>query len=298
MAEQFAAPNERKIQKEEGAGASSPKAASKTKREAKEAHKVEHTPESEDRPAAEEAAKVVKKVKKDTKKAARSPQGGPEASEQPAASSGRKVQKEEGASATSPKAATKAKKAHEMEYPPESEDRPAKEEAAEQPPLRIYVGRCPPSLDEATLRATFAPCGAVSTVQMIVEKKQFKGTCFVTFASPGSVPAALRLDGTELDGSRLLVKIAAPKPAKVPRSQRPAALAVAALHASIAEKSGRGKKRKAEEGGEEGETPKGKLHKRGNKRGNRAGHSARPAKVRKRSEAAIEKAAAAGKVLY
>merc|ERR1712127_936006 len=163
-----------------------------------------------------------------------------------------------------------------------------------------YVGKCPPSMDEARVRATFAKCGTMSAVQLIFEKvkgqekKQFKGTCFVTFAAAESVAAALKLDGTVLDGSKLVVKVAFAKPAKLTKSQRPKALAVAALHASIAEKSGRGTKRKGGgeggggggggEGGEGGQARKKKVHKRGNKSGNRAGHTARKAEVRKRSE--------------
>jgi RNA recognition motif-containing protein len=179
------------------------------------------------------------------------------------------------------------------------------------PPPRVYVGKCPPSMDEARLRATFAKCGTMSAVQLIIEKvkgqekKQFKGTCFVTFAAAESVAAALKLDGTVLDGSKLVVKVATPKPAKLTKSQKPKALAVAALHASIAEKSGRGTKRKGDGeggggggGGEGGQARKKKVHKRGNKSGNRAGHTARKAVVRSRSEETMEKSAAAGKVRY
>ena len=291
------------------------------------------------RQAAEAAAKAAKKaVKKDAKMTVKKAAAGepPEAEEQPAASSeGRSTSvKEEHIDVVS-KAATKkqvkkaartveseqpkpsSKKARTAE-PEESEEseesEPAESEELEESesesevvplPQRVYVGHCPPNLNEARLRATFASCGVVSAVEMIVEKKKFKGTCFVTFAAVGSVPAALKLNGTELDGSTLVVKVATPKAAKVPRSKRPAALAVAALHASIAEKSGRGTKRKdggegggGGGGGEGGEAPKKKTHSRGNKAGNRAGHAARPAKVRKRSDAAIVKAAAAGKVLY
>ena len=178
-------------------------------------------------------------------------------------------------------------------------------------PQRVYVGKCPPSMDEARLRATFAKCGRISAVQLIFEKikghakKQFKGTCFVTFETAASVAAALKLDGTVLDGSTLAVKVAVPKPPKLPKSQKPKALAVAALHARIAEKSGRGTKRKAggegggsDGGGEGGQARRKKVHKRGNKSGNRAGHTARKAVVRKRSEAAMEKSAAMGKVRY
>lgn len=187
------------------------------------------------------------------------------------------------------------------------------EDEEEEPPApqRVYVGKCPSSMDEARLRATFAKCGTISAVQLIVEKvkghakKQFKGTCFVTFEAAESVAAALKLDGTVLDGSTLAVKVAVPKPPKLPKSQRPKALAVAALHASIAEKSGRGKKRKAggegggsDGSGEGGQARRKKVHKRGNKSGNRAGHTARKAVVRKRSEAAMEKSAAMGKVRY
>ena len=265
-----------------------------------------------------EAAAAAKKVVKVT--------------EQPAASS-------DGKSASTPDAVTKvatkkeikkaalAAKAEEVkaalakmeEEDDESEEESESEEEEEEeeeppPPQRVYVGKCPPSMDEARLRATFAKCGTMSAVQLIVEKvkgqekKQFKGTCFVTFAAAESVAAALKLDGTVLDGSKLVVKVAFAKPAKLAKSQRPKALAVAALHAPIAEKSGRGTKRKGGgeggggggggEGGEGGQARKKKVHKRGNKSGNRAGHTARKAEVRKRSEATMEKSAAAGKVRY
>jgi RNA recognition motif-containing protein len=193
----------------------------------------------------------------------------------------------------------------------EEEEEEEEEPPPPPPPPRVYVGKCPPSMDEARLRATFAKCGTMSAVQLIIEKvkgqekKQFKGTCFVTFAAAESVAAALKLDGTVLDGSKLVVKVATPKPAKLTKSQKPKALAVAALHASIAEKSGRGTKRKGDGeggggggGGEGGQARKKKVHKRGNKSGNRAGHTARKAVVRSRSEETMEKSAAAGKVRY
>ena len=208
--------------------------------------------------------------------------------------------------------AGEAQEADEEQEEEEEGEEEEEEEEEEPPPLqRVYVGKCPPSMDEARLRATFAKCGTVSAVQLIIEKvkgqekKQFKGTCFVTFAAAESVAAALKLDGTVLDGSKLVVKVATAKPAKLTKSQKPKALAVAALHASIAEKSGRGTKRKGGAeggggggGGEDGQARKKKVHKRGNKSGNRAGHTARKAEVRQRSEATMEKSAAAGKVRY
>ena len=201
----------------------------------------------------------------------------------------------------------------EEEKDEDTDDDDDDDDEEEEPPApqRVYVGKCPSSMDEARLRATFAKCGRISAVQLISEKikghakKQFKGTCFVTFEAAASVAAALKLDGTVLDGSTLAVKVAIPKPPKLPKSQKPKALAVAALHARIAEKSGRGTKRKAggegggsDGGGEGGQARRKKVHKRGNKSGNRAGHTARKAVVRKRSEAAMEKSAAMGKVRY
>ena len=208
------------------------------------------------------------------------------------------------------KKAKKAKKAEQAAAAKDAEQ--VVEEAApskEPPSRRVYVGRCPPSLDEATLRATFAPCGALSDVLMVVEKKQFKGTCFVTFEEAASVAAALALDGTELKGSKLSVRVATPKPAKLPRAERPAAVAVAELHAKIAKKAPAGGLSSSRgpgaggagggEGGGEGATVTIKPKPKKRKHGNRPGHSARPAVVRKRSDAAIAKAKeVANKILY
>tara|TARA_B110001452_G_scaffold82759_2_gene67676 strand:- start:3263 stop:3925 length:663 start_codon:yes stop_codon:yes gene_type:complete len=199
------------------------------------------------------------------------------------------------------KKAKKAKKAEQAAAAKDAEQVVEEAAPSEEPPSRrVYVGRCPPSLDEATLRATFAPCGALSDVLMVVEKKQFKGTCFVTFEEAASVAAALALDGTELKGSKLSVRVATPKPAKLPRAERPAAVAVAELHAKIAKKAPAGGLSSTRgEGGSEGATATIKPKPKKRKHGNRSGHSARPAVVRKRSDAAITKAKEShGKILY
>ena len=267
--------------------------------------------------AEEAAATTAKKAKKDAKNVAEQPAGSASTPEAVAKVATKKEMKKAALAAKAEAIKAALAKMEEEEEEEEQEEQEEEEEGddddeEEEPPApqRIYVGKCPSSMDEARLRATFAKCGTISAVQLIFDKikgqakKQFKGTCFVTFEAAESVAAALKLDGTVLDGSKLAVKVAVPKPAKLPKSQRPKALAVAELHARIAEKSGRDKKRKAggegggSDGGGEGGQARRKVHKRGNKSGNRAGHTARKAVVRERSEATMEKSAAMGKVRY
>lgn len=59
---------------------------------------------------------------------------------------------------------------------------------------------------EAKLRALFQACGPLQNVRPVFSNKgSFKGYCYVQFESATSVPAALKLDRTQVEGRPMFV---------------------------------------------------------------------------------------------
>lgn len=59
---------------------------------------------------------------------------------------------------------------------------------------------------EAKLRAMFEACGPLQNIRPVFSNKgTFKGYCYVQFESAASVPAALRLDRTQVEGRPMFV---------------------------------------------------------------------------------------------
>lgn len=59
---------------------------------------------------------------------------------------------------------------------------------------------------EAKLRALFEACGPLHNIRPVFSNKgSFKGYCYVQFESAASVPAALKLDRTEVEGRPMFV---------------------------------------------------------------------------------------------
>lgn len=59
---------------------------------------------------------------------------------------------------------------------------------------------------EAKLRALFEACGPLQNIRPVFSNKgSFKGYCYVQFESAASVPAALRLDRTQVEGRPMFV---------------------------------------------------------------------------------------------
>lgn len=59
---------------------------------------------------------------------------------------------------------------------------------------------------EAKLRGLFEACGPLQNIRPVFSNKgSFKGYCYVQFESAASVPAALRLDRTQVEGRPMFV---------------------------------------------------------------------------------------------
>ena len=79
---------------------------------------------------------------------------------------------------------------------------------------RLFVGSLPPSVDDATLRDTFAPHGEVLDAAVITERgsRRSRGFGFVTLKTEGGARAAREaLDGERIRGRKLRVKKAKPR---------------------------------------------------------------------------------------
>ena len=79
---------------------------------------------------------------------------------------------------------------------------------------KLYVGNLPFSVDEAQLRAVFAPYGEISELALIMDRDtgRPKGFGFVTFASQAAAEKALEQNGKDLGGRPLRVNVATEKP--------------------------------------------------------------------------------------
>ena len=75
---------------------------------------------------------------------------------------------------------------------------------------KIYVGNLSYSLDESALRASFSEFGEIKDVAFPKDRVtgRPRGFAFITFAEPSAAEAALKLDGQELAGRKVVVKFA------------------------------------------------------------------------------------------
>lgn len=75
---------------------------------------------------------------------------------------------------------------------------------------KLYIGNLPYSVDEARLRATFAPYGEISEIAVIKDRDtgRPKGFAFITFATQQAAEKALEQNGHDLDGRPLRVNMA------------------------------------------------------------------------------------------
>ena len=84
----------------------------------------------------------------------------------------------------------------------------AKTEEAANAGRRLFVGHCPQSLTEDGVRKLFETCGDCDVEMVQRPNGRFKGICFVTFETAKAATAALKLDGSELDGKNVVVQLA------------------------------------------------------------------------------------------
>ncbi len=76
---------------------------------------------------------------------------------------------------------------------------------------RLYVGNLALDADRNTLRETFAKVGTITDVHIVLDRERgrSRGFAFVTVASTELAEEAIsRLDGVELNGRALRVKVA------------------------------------------------------------------------------------------
>jgi RNA recognition motif-containing protein len=84
----------------------------------------------------------------------------------------------------------------------------AKTEEAANAGRRLFVGHCPQSLTEDGVRKLFETCGDCDVEMVQRPNGRFKGICFVTFETAKAATAALKLNGSELDGKNVVVQLA------------------------------------------------------------------------------------------
>jgi heterogeneous nuclear ribonucleoprotein A1/A3 len=75
---------------------------------------------------------------------------------------------------------------------------------------KIYVGNLSYSLDEASLRQSFAEFGEITDIAFPKDRVtgRPRGFAFITFADAKSAEGALKLDGQEIGGRKVVVKFA------------------------------------------------------------------------------------------
>ncbi len=75
---------------------------------------------------------------------------------------------------------------------------------------KIYVGNLSYSLDEAALRQSFVEFGEITDVAFPKDRVtgRPRGFAFITFADAKSAESALKLDGQEIGGRKVVVKFA------------------------------------------------------------------------------------------
>jgi len=78
---------------------------------------------------------------------------------------------------------------------------------------KLYVGNLNFSTTENDLQDTFAKCGGVTSVNLIMDRMsgQSKGFAFVEMTDSSAFSAALNLNGTDLNGRAMTVSEARPR---------------------------------------------------------------------------------------
>jgi len=88
---------------------------------------------------------------------------------------------------------------------------------------KLYVGNLPYSITDERLRQHFAAHGSVTSARVIIDKftGKSKGFGFVEMSSGEEAERAMTaLNGTELEGRKIVVTEARPEPAREPRFSR------------------------------------------------------------------------------
>ncbi len=72
---------------------------------------------------------------------------------------------------------------------------------------KLYVANLPPDTTEDVLRRHFSSCGGVADVEIVTDRQSGRSRGFgsVTMTSPAYAAAALKLNGSDLDGNALRV---------------------------------------------------------------------------------------------
>jgi RNA recognition motif-containing protein len=78
---------------------------------------------------------------------------------------------------------------------------------------KLFIGSLPYKTTDAELEAFFAQAGKVLSARVIMDRdtNRSKGFGFIEMETDAEVQAALKLDGAELDGRRLIVSEARPQ---------------------------------------------------------------------------------------
>lgn len=79
---------------------------------------------------------------------------------------------------------------------------------------KLFVGSLPYSATQAQVEDLFKKSGTVASCQLITDKYsgQSKGFAFVEMSSDDEADKAIKeLDGTEMDGRKIVVNVARPK---------------------------------------------------------------------------------------
>ena len=89
---------------------------------------------------------------------------------------------------------------------------------------RLFIGGLPYSISEDQLKDVFAKVGTVASVTIITDREtgRSKGFAFVEMENDDDADKAIQtLNGTELDGRKIAVNVARPRPEQSDRGFRP-----------------------------------------------------------------------------
>jgi len=84
----------------------------------------------------------------------------------------------------------------------------------------LFVGSLPYSMGDDDLQKLFAPHGSVVSARVVIDRamNRSKGFCFVEYETPEEAEAAVKaLNGTEVEGRKIVVDVARPKEDRPPR---------------------------------------------------------------------------------
>lgn len=74
--------------------------------------------------------------------------------------------------------------------------------------LKVFVGNVPYTAEEASVRSIFEKCGDIAFFEMpLNDRFKPKGLAYITFTNEKSVNAALKLEGQDMGGRPLIVKL-------------------------------------------------------------------------------------------